>query len=74
MNKLLIRFTVATALMLTAINVSAQNYSAFQGDILVLGTANTRSWSLQTETIDCKATMMLRKEKWKSARCLFLLK
>lgn len=74
MNKLLIIFTVATALMLKAISVSAQNYSAFQGDILVLGTANTRSWSLQTETIDCKATIDVAKGKMEISALSLLIK
>ena len=61
MNKLLIVFAIVGTLMLGAGSVSAQNYSATQGDILVLGTANTRSWSLQTETLDCKATINIAK-------------
>ena len=38
--------------------VSGQTYIAHEGDLLILGTANTRSWGLETRIIDCKAEMI----------------
>lgn len=74
MNTLIIFFIAVTACMLEANKISAQNYSASTGDILVLGTANTRSWSLQTGNLDCKATIAMSENKMKITSLTFFVR
>lgn len=74
MKKLIIVLIIAAACLLETKKASAQNYSASQGDILVLGTANTRSWSLHTEELDCKATINVAEGKMKISALNFFVR
>lgn len=74
MNRLLVLLIVTVACMLETKSVSGQNYSTTRGDILVLGTANTRSWSLQTQDLDCKADITVAEDKMKISSLTFTVK
>ncbi len=74
MKKLIILLIVAAACILEANTASGQNYSTTQGDILVLGTANTRSWSLQTQNLDCKADIAVNGDQMKISSLAFIVK
>lgn len=74
MNKSIFALTISFALLLGANNVSAQVYSASEGEILVLGTVNTRSWSLQAEKLDCKATILVSEGKMKISSLNFFVR
>jgi len=74
MNRFLIAFMVFAASMLAIHQASAQNYRAAKGDILVLGTANTRSWALQTQDLDCQATILVSEDKMKINSLTFTVK
>jgi polyisoprenoid-binding protein YceI len=74
MNRFLIAFMLIAASLLETNPSSAQNYTATQGEILVLGTANTRSWSLQTQDLDCQATITVSEDKLKISSLRFAVK
>lgn len=74
MNRLLMLLIVTAACMLLTKTVSGQSYSTTQGDILVLGTANTRSWSLQTQNLDCKADIAVSGDQMKLSSLTFIVK
>lgn len=58
MRYLSIITSVILALTLQSGVVSGQTYVANEGDILIVGTANARSWGLETRIINCKADMV----------------
>lgn len=74
MNKVILALLVVMAFTLLAKKSSAQNFSASDGKILILGTSNTRSWSMQTEKLDCKATISLSKGKLKISSLTFYVR
>ncbi|WP_411273367.1 YceI family protein [Daejeonella sp.] len=74
MNRHFVAFLVVMAGMLETNLASAQNYTATQGDILVLGTANTRSWSLQTRDLYCQSAITVSADKMKISSLTFRVK
>lgn len=74
MNKFLIAFMIVAASILPIHRASAQNYMATKGEILVLGTANTRSWALQTQDLDCQAAITVLEDKMKISSLTFTVK
>ena len=74
MNRFLIAFMIVAASMLEINLASAQNYTAGKGEILVLGTANTRSWALHTQDLDCQAAITVSEDKMKINSLIFTVK
>lgn len=56
--------------LVMAESARGQSYTAKRGEILIVGTANTRSWGIESQNLDCSAMIHVSEDKLKSISSL----